>query len=78
MTWLDILDNKNNPAMLRQQISLHLREAQKASWQVGQILTQLAGTAQPGQVPQFQQLQQLNSRLGTLLDQVQGQLDPPR
>lgn len=78
MTWLSFLDNQDNPAMLRQQISLRLREAQKASWQIGQILTQLAGVSPPAQVPQFQQLQQLSSRLGTLLDQVQGQLDPPR
>lgn len=78
MTWLDILNNQDNPAMLRQQISLRLREAQKASWQIGQIITQLVGTSAPEKVPQFQQLQQLNSRLGTLLDQVQGQLDPPR
>lgn len=70
--------NQANPAMMRQQMSLRLREAQKACWQMGQILTQLAGTAQPGQTSQLQQLQQLNGHLGTLLDQVQGQLDPPR
>ncbi len=78
MSWLGIFENKDNPAMLRQQLSLRIREAQKAAWQMGQICTQLAGTAQPEQVPQIQQLQQLNNRLGMLLDQVQGQLDPPR
>ncbi|RKO67101.1 hypothetical protein [Desulfofundulus salinus] len=77
MTWLDFLDNRPNPGIQRQQMSFHVREAQKAAYEIGVMLSQLAAS-QPHLSQQFSQLQQLNARVGDLLQQVQQQLDPPR
>ncbi|MGB9805092.1 hypothetical protein [Desulfofundulus sp.] len=77
MTWLDFLDNRPNPGIQRQQISFHVREAQKAAYEMGVMLSQLAAS-QPQLSQQFSQLQHLNTRVGDLLQQVQQQLDPPQ
>ncbi|MBE3585811.1 MULTISPECIES: hypothetical protein [Desulfofundulus] len=77
MGWFEFLDNNPNPGMQRQQMSFHVREAQKAAYEMGIMLSQLAAT-QPHLSQQFSQLQQLNARVGDLLQQVQKQLDPPQ
>lgn len=58
-------------------MSFYLREAQNATYQMGQMLSQMA-VFQPALAQQFAQLQQLNARVGDLLQQVQQELDPPR
>ncbi|HHW43475.1 hypothetical protein GFC01_01625 [Desulfofundulus thermobenzoicus] len=76
MTWLDALEDRPNPGMQRQQMSFHVRQAQDAAYQMGVMLSQLAAS-QPALARQFSQLQQLNARVGDLLQQVQKELDPP-
>lgn len=77
MTWFDFLQNRPNPGMQRQQMSLRVREAQKAAYEMGVMLSQLAVT-QPHLAQQFSQLRQLNARVGDILQQVQQEMDPPR
>ncbi|SHI74964.1 hypothetical protein [Desulfofundulus thermosubterraneus] len=77
MSWLDFLDNRPNPGIQRQQMSFQVREAQKATFEMGVMLSQLAAS-QPHLSQQFSQLQQLNTRVGDLLQQVQQQLNPPQ
>lgn len=77
MTWLKrVFGNQSNEAMEQEQLLYQLREAQNATVEIGNMLSQVA-SGQSGQIDtqQIQHLEQLNSRVGGFLQRLRQRID---
>lgn len=74
MTWVkDVFSNKSNELMEQEQILYQLREAQNASMEIGDLLSQTANSGPDTQ--QMQYLNELNSRVGGFLQRLRQRID---
>ncbi|GEM_PF-2852429 len=75
MTWLkDIFVNKSNEEMEREQLLYQLREAQNATMEMGNLLSQENGNGQID-AQQIQYLNNLNASVGGFLQRLRQRID---
>lgn len=70
----DLFKHKGNDALVREQASFFIRDAQNGSAEIGKLIQEIARAGHVDISQQCSQLMQLNADLGKTLERVQNSL----